>query len=282
MALENDFLKKCKDRFTKINSVLCIGLDPVIDKFPEEVVDKDSITRTLTNFFFPILENYAKYALAVKPNIAFYEQYGIDGLIALKKIIEKAHELELPVILDAKRGDIGNTSLAYAKAAFDDLKADAVTLAPYMGEDSLSPFFSYKDKGFFILDRTSNPGSKDFQLLKCGDEFLYKIVSRKIAEWNNKYTGGIGAVAGATHSEELNSIAQFFASNNFPPLLIPGVGKQGGNFNDVISILKDNNYPLERVFINSSSKILYAHQENKDLDWLSACEVEVNKMLLDE
>lgn len=281
MALDNSFLSMCKKRFEKVNSVLCIGLDPVIEKFPEEVIDKESIENTLTNFFFPILENYAKYALAVKPNIAFYEQYGIEGLIALKKIIKKAQALELPVILDAKRGDIGNTSLAYAKATFEDLGADAVTLAPYMGEDSLSPFFTYKDKGFFILARTSNPGSKDFQLLNVGEQSLYQVVSAKIAEWKTKYAEGIGAVAGATHKEELSEIAAFFASNNYPPLLIPGVGKQGGSFSDVVSILKKSNYPLERVFINSSSGILYAHQEHKDVNWLTACEVEIKKLLLD-
>lgn len=281
MALKNSFLELCKTRFEKINSVLCIGLDPVIEKFPAEVIDKDSIENTLINFFFPILQNYAKYALAVKPNIAFYEQYGIEGLVALKKIIKKAQSLELPVILDAKRGDIGNTSLAYAKATFDDLGADAVTLAPYMGEDSLSPFFSYKEKGFFILARTSNPGSKDFQLLTVGEQSLYQAVSAKIAEWKGKYAEGIGAVAGATHTEELSAIAGFFASNDYPPLLIPGVGKQGGSFTDVVSILKANNYPLERVFINSSSGILYAHQTHTDVDWLSACEIEIKKMLLD-
>lgn len=273
------FVAKCKERFDSVNSVLCIGLDPVIEKIPLE--NKSNIYKTLIEFYFSLIDNFSKYVLAYKPNIAFYEQYGIDGYKALKDIIERAQKYDVPVILDAKRGDIGNTSLAYAKAAFDELGADALTLSPYLGEDSLAPFFKYKDKGFFILNRTSNKGGKDFQLLELkNDEYLYIEVSRKIINWNKRYSENIGAVAGATHIEELQYIASLFSDNNFLPVLIPGVGRQGGDFDTVISVLKDLNYPLHKVFINSSSKINYAYLEHPDDTYLEASYKEIQKMML--
>lgn len=272
------FLEKCKERFDSINSILCIGFDPVIEKIPD--ANRENIKGSIERFLLQILDNFSQYALAIKPNIAFYEQYGIDGLLALKEVIKRAKELEVPVILDAKRGDIGNTSLAYAKSIFEEFGADAVTLAPYMGTDSLSPFFSYSDKGFFILARTSNPGSKDFQLLKLDDgNTLYEAVTDRIIRWNKEFSTGIGAVAGATHSEELDRIVKKFKENFAPPLLIPGVGKQGGSFSEVTEILKKHSYPLGRVFINSSSKILYAYNYH-NTSWLEASEIEIKKMLL--
>jgi orotidine-5'-phosphate decarboxylase len=271
------FLEKTKERFDSVNSVLCIGLDPVIEKIPFK--NKSNIEKTLVKFYYSILENFHASALAVKPNAAFYEQYGIDGVKALKKIIVKAKKLGLPVILDAKRGDIGETSKAYAKACFDELEADAVTLSPYLGEDSLSPFFEYKDKGFFILARTSNRGSSDFQLLKLHDErSLYEAVVDKISLWNKIYSSGIGAVLGATHIEELKNAAKIFSENNCPPLLIPGVGKQGGSLKEVIGVLKELSYPLSRVFINSSTKINYAYLDHPGKDYLEAAAIEVENM----
>jgi len=273
-----DFNELCKSRFEKVNSVLCLGLDPMVEKFPEQ---KSSIEETICHHFFGILDNFHHNIFVVKPNIAFYEQYGVEGILTLKKIIKKAKNLGIPVILDAKRGDIGNTSSAYAKASFVELESDAVTLSPYLGEDSLSPFFEYKDKGFFILARTSNKGSSDFQLLKVNnDKFLYIEVSEKIALWNKKYSSGIGAVAGATQIEELKEIAGIFAKNDFLPLLIPGVGTQGGDFSTVISTLKSLNYPLHKIFINSSSKIIFANNEHKSLKYLEAVEAEINKLKL--
>lgn len=272
-----NFDTMCRERFEKLSTVLCIGLDPVIEKIP---VKKDTVYDTLTFFLCEIIENFHTYALAVKPNIAFYEQYGIEGLRALETVIKKAKEYDLPVILDAKRGDIGNTSLAYAKALFDQFSADAITLAPYMGEDSVSPFFQYKEKGFFILARTSNPGSRDFQLLEVDGTPLYQLVTGKIAEWNKKYGCAIGAVAGATHLEEMDNIVAYFSQQGTPPLLIPGVGKQGGSFSDVIKTLEKYEYPKHKVFINSSSKILYAYQDHPDISYLEASKIEVEKMKL--
>ena len=218
--------------------------------------------------------------LALKPNIAFYEQYGFEGLRALKTIIDYARQQKIPIILDAKRGDIGATSKAYAKAAFEDLKADAITLAPYMGTDSVSPFFEYKNKGFFILARTSNPGSSDFQMLKVDNQYLYEKVIKKIVSWSKDFNVYAGAVAGATHMDELATIAHYFKEHDCPPILIPGVGKQGGALKDVIATLREVNYDLSSIFINSSSKILYAYKEHRELSYLEASEVEIKKMLL--
>lgn len=268
----------CKNRFEELNTVLCLGLDPVLEKIPLD--NKSDIENTLIDFYFSLLENFNKYLLAVKPNIAFYEQYGVDGLRALKKIIAKAKSYKIPVILDAKRGDIGNTSKAYAKAAFDELDADAITLSPYLGEDSLSPFFEYIDKGFFILDRTSNKGSSDFQMLSINGKKLYLVVADKIIEWNKKYSRGIGAVAGATHIGELKYLADLFKNNDGVPLLIPGVGAQGGDFKSVVELLKGLEYPMHKVFVNSSSKINFAHLEHEGMDYLEAALIEIKKMML--
>lgn len=273
-----NFFDYTEERFADTQSILCIGLDPVIEKLP---LRKSSVEETLVAFFSEIIEHFGKYAAALKPNIAFFEQYGNEGLTALKKIIRKGKENRIPVILDAKRGDIGNTSRAYAKAAFEELEADAITLAPYMGTDSLSPFFQWKEKGFFILARTSNPGSCDFQMMKLENgKLLYEAVMEKIVQWNQEFQTAVGAVAGATQIKELEQIADHFVKNNCPPLLIPGVGKQGGSFEEVLQILRKCHYDLSRVFINSSSKILYAYQDHPDLHYLEASELEIRKMLL--
>ena len=207
-----NFIDSCKQRFDDLKTILCIGLDPVIEKIPFK--NKTDIEKTLIDFYFSILDNFHTYTLAVKPNIAFYEQYGINGYNALKKIIQRAKQLGIPVILDAKRGDIGNTAIAYAKAAFEELDADAITLSPYLGEDSLVPFFDYKDKGFFILNRTSNKGSSDLQLLKLkNNNYLYVEVANKIAQWNKKYSNNIGAVVGASAAFSVFFLVAFFHDN---------------------------------------------------------------------
>jgi orotidine-5'-phosphate decarboxylase len=271
-----NFLDLTKQRFEKLNTVLCMGLDPILEKIP--LKGKNDIEKVLVDFYFSLLENFHSYCIAVKPNIAFYEQYGIDGIRALKKIIDKARTLEIPVILDVKRNDIGDTAKAYVKACFMELKADAVTLSPYLGEDSLAPFFEYKDKGFFVLVRTSNKGSSDFQMIKSENgKFLFEIVADKVCEWNKKYSSGIGAVLGATHLEELKKIARLFSVNDYPPLLIPGIGKQGGDLKEVMSALKEIDYPLHKVFINSSTKINYAYLDFPDKNYLEAALVEIKK-----
>ena len=274
-----DFTKQCKDRYDSLKTVLCLGLDPLIEKIP--LKNKDNIEKTLIDFYFSLIDNFHKYVLVVKPNIAFYEQYGIDGLKALKEIIKRSQMYEIPVILDAKRGDIGATSKAYAVAAFDDLNADAITLSPYLGEDSLSPFFEYREKGFFVLARTSNKGSSDFQMLELkNNKMLFQEVSEKIVSWNKKYTHNIGSVAGATHLGELEIIAGVYKNAGYLPLLIPGVGAQGADFKSVINVLLKMDYPLHKVFVNSSSKINFAHLDHPGMDYLEASLIEIRKMML--
>ena len=277
MSVNEDFEQKCLNRFNKIKSVLCAGLDPAIEKFPPKFRDMQP-AEAITSYFVEVADAVRDAALVSKPNIAFYEQYGAAGLAALHTIIDKLHNCDIPVVLDAKRGDIGNTAKAYAKAVFDDFGADAVTLSPYMGIDSLQPFFDYTDRGCFVLCRTSNKGSSDFQLLQVGDMYLYEAVAHKIIEWNKAYNHNIGAVVGATQIEELRKIATLFSDKGYPPLLIPGVGTQGGSFDDVMAALRAVNYPLHKVFINSSSKLTYSHAA--DEDYLAGVLSEAKKFIL--
>ncbi|KTB47674.1 orotidine-5'-phosphate decarboxylase [Dehalogenimonas alkenigignens] len=196
-------------------SCLCIGLDPEPEKLPAGA--------SVTDFCREIIGATYDLVCAYKPNIAFFEALGSSGWSVLKDVIE-AVPRNIPVILDAKRGDIGNTARAYARAAFDELGADAVTVNPYLGRDSIEPFFEYRDKAVFVLCRTSNPGAADFQSIESNGKPLYQIVADKVETWN-RY-GNLGLVAGATQPSELKAIRD---AHPTLPLLIPGVGAQGGS-----------------------------------------------------
>jgi orotidine-5'-phosphate decarboxylase len=201
-----------------------------------------------------IIEATSDLVCAYKPNLAFYEAMGHEGMDALKNTL-KCITCDIVTIGDAKRGDIGNTSKAYAKAIFDVLGFDATTLSPYLGFDSIEPFLQYKDKGSIILCRTSNAGALDFQSLKCetgqGFKPLFEIVAEKARSWNTH--GNIGLVVGATYPDELKSIRQ---QHPDMPILIPGVGAQGG---DVAATVKHGvSARGDKAIINSSRQILYA------------------------
>lgn len=260
----------------KRKSIVCLGLDPVIDRIP---VDEKNPGKKIKIFFESILNEIVKkniYPGAVKPNHAFYAQYGIDGILALKETIDLYKKEGIPVILDSKRGDIGNTSAAYAKETFDYFGADSVTIAPYMGFDSLSPFSeNYPEKGFYLLCRTSNKSAVDFQDLHISGEPLYLHVAKKICEWN---VPGLGAVIGATYPSELEKILQVFTSYKKEiPLLIPGIGTQGGDLNAIMSILKNNgNVHIHRI--NSSSGILFAHEKNPGVPYFESSVHEIDKL----
>lgn len=205
---------------------LCVGLDPDIDKIPD-AFKKGTIGETLLAFNTYILEETRESVCAYKPNSAFYEQYGAEGIEALKHTLERARGLapDVPIILDAKRADIGNTNNGYVTFAFDYLGADAVTVHPYMGGESLEPFLSRSDKGIFVLCRTSNNGASEFQDAESGGKPLYLSVAESVArKWNAN--GNCGLVAGATFPEEMQIIRD--AAPDLP-LLIPGVGAQGGD-----------------------------------------------------
>lgn len=231
-------------RQSAITSRLCIGLDTELSKIPEHLHGLES---PILAFNQQIIEATSEYASAYKINTAFYEQYGISGWEALKQTIE-AIPKEIFTIADAKRADIGNTSAAYARAVFDDLNCDAITVNPYMGYDSLAPFLEREDRMVIVLALTSNPGSSDFQRLISDGKPMYQHVIEKVLSW--KRNASIGFVIGATHPDELALIRQYASD---AVLLIPGIGAQGG---DIDAIMKANgNGP---VFINVSRGIQYA------------------------
>ncbi len=228
-------------------SIICLGLDLDPKRMPSEYSKN---VKGMFEFAVRIIEATKDIVCAYKPNIAFYESIGAEGLSLLKLIIERIPD-EIPVIVDGKRGDIGNTAAHYADAMFKQLKANWVTLNPYMGYDSLRPFIEHKDKGVFILCLTSNPGSKDLQILNVDGKPLYEIVAEKVAYWNKERNCGL--VVGATNPEQLKELRVIAGDM---PLLIPGVGAQGG------SLEKAATYGTadftKTALINVSRSVLYA------------------------
>ncbi len=242
-----NFIEKLTNATRKNKSLLCIGLDPDPKRMPDKV--------GIFEFNKAIIEATADLVCAYKPNLAFYEAMGNEGLDALKQTVKYVPD-DIPVIADAKRGDIGNTAKAYARAIFDNFDFDATTVNPYLGFDSVEPFIQYQDKGVFILCRTSNAGAVDFQSLKCETEEhsyrpLFELVALKASQWN--IYGNIGLVVGATYLEELRLIRQ---SHPNMPLLIPGIGAQGGDL--AATVRYGVNAKGEGAIINSSRGIIYA------------------------
>ncbi len=244
-----DFVTKLNQAVQKNKSLLCVGLDVDPARMPDKV--------GIFEFNRAIIDATADLVCAYKPNLAFYEVLGNEGLDALKQTVDYIPD-DIPVIADAKRGDIGNTAKAYAKTLFDNFGFDASTVSPYLGFDSLEPFIQYREKGVFILCRTSNAGAVDFQSLHCetqsGSRPLFEIVAAKASQWNT--CGNIGLVVGATYPEELKTIRQ-----NHPdmPILIPGVGAQGGDL--ALAVRYGVDAQGKGIIINSSRQIIYASRE---------------------
>ena len=233
------FVEQLDRTISRNHSLLCVGLDPDLSRLSPTFLKTDD---PLFSFNKAIIDATKELVCAYKPNSAFYEMHGLVGLAALLKTIEYLHrETNVPVILDAKRGDVGHSSAAYAKAAFEAFKADAVTVNPYLGHDSVKPFLDHQDKGVFILCLTSNPGAEDFEA------DLYKKVAAKAKEWNKH--GNIGLVVGATKPAELKEIVKVSGEM---PLLVPGVGAQGGDLEAVVK------FGGQRPIINASRSIIYA------------------------
>ena len=235
----------------KKKSFLCVGLDVDINKIPQHLLSEED---PIFAFNKAIIDATAPYCVAYKPNLAFYEAYGVNGLVAFEKTIAylKENYPEMFVIADAKRGDIGNTSKMYAKTFFGEYDVDALTVAPYMGEDSVVPFLEgYDGKWVILLALTSNKGSFDFQLTEDKEgERLFEKVIRKSQEWGNDEN--MMYVVGATRGEMFTDIRKV-APTSF--LLVPGVGAQGGSLQDVCKygIIKDCG-----LLVNSSRGIIYA------------------------
>ncbi|HEU4326861.1 MAG TPA: orotidine-5'-phosphate decarboxylase [Roseiflexaceae bacterium] len=215
----HDLLAGASDRN---RSLLCVGLDPDPARLPEEL---RTASDPVYSFCAALIEATADLACAFKPNIAFYEALGPTGMETLRRVIA-AVPAGIPVILDAKRGDIGSTAEAYARAVFEQLGVNAVTLNPYLGGDSLAPFLRYRDRGCILLCKTSNPGSADVQdlMLADGRPLYLEVARRAQQDWNS--AGNVGLVVGATHPQELAAVRGLCPDM---PLLVPGVGAQGGD-----------------------------------------------------
>lgn len=236
------------------NSLLCVGLDTDSGKIPKFLLETSK--NPLFDFNKAIIGATKDLVCAYKLNMAFYEVGGKKGIEALEKTIHYIPQ-NIVIILDGKRNDIGNTAQKYAQSLFDRLKADAVTINPYLGKDGIIPFLDYKDKCSFILCRTSNPSARDFQDLMVSSTPLYQIVAQKILEWNTNHN--CGAVVGATYPEELRTVRTILGE--YIPILIPGIGKQGGGIEKTVK--NGTNAQGEMVLINSSREIIFAgeHQD---------------------
>lgn len=245
--------EQLKAQIIKKKSFLCIGLDVDLNKIPRHLLSKED---PIFAFNKSIIDATHHLCVAYKPNTAFYEAYGLKGWAALKKTIEYLNEIypEIFTIADAKRGDIGNTSTMYAQAFFEDLSFDSVTVAPYMGKDSVEPFLAFHDKHTILLALTSNKGAFDFQTKTVEGKELYKQVIETSVTWQN--AENLMYVVGATKAEYLAEIRKIIPESF---LLVPGVGAQGGNLQEVCKYGMNAHVGL---LINSSRGIIYASDQD--------------------
>lgn len=243
---------KAAERFAELarerKTILCFGVDPDMVRM-SNISTGVTVEGSLGPYFHEIIDRLlAENAIsALKPNYAYFAQYGFDGLFVLEELIQR-YKSRVPVILDAKRGDIGKSSEAYAREAYEFWGADAVTVSPYMGQDSVAPFIR-EDKIVYLLCRTSNKGASDFQEMKSGKMRMYEHVAGKAVKW------GCGLVVGAT-STAIKKLAK--ETKDSVPFLIPGVGSQGGDLGMVMKAVSGNPY-IHRV--NASSSLSYAFEK---------------------
>jgi orotidine-5'-phosphate decarboxylase len=247
------FLDKLLAVSRQRNSLLCVGLDPEPRRLPSRLQSMP-VTRAVTYFCQAIIDATSQYACAFKPNLAFFEVLGPEGMSVFQDVLKAVPE-QIPIIVDAKRGDLGNTARNYAEAIFDVYGCDAVTVNPYLGYDSVAPFLAYEDKAVFFVCRTSNPSAHDFQDLLVSEgngqkRFLYEEVAQRVQLWNED--GNCGLVVGATYPHELDIIRSMCPEM---PILIPGVGAQGGNLE--ATIMAGVDVSGERAIISVSRAILY-------------------------
>ncbi len=303
--MEKTLVEKLTEASKKFNSIACFGMDPLPEKIPFGNGFEPSMLYSFFRGIFDEMEKQGVFPGAVKPNEGFYSRHDgaggqFDGSKNLRRLVRKAHELNLPVIFDAKKGDIGRSSKNYAEELTEVWDADVLTVSPYMGTDSVEPFI--KARAAYVLCRTSNDGAKDFQNLVAMDREKFKAfckevdnknpesvgraleniakslipvymhVAHKIANWYDLNPGNVGAVVGATSLDELKEISACFVASKKPiPLLIPGVGKQGGSGKDVAAALRSVGYDLSIVRINSSSELNFAwEKEGKKEDYAGA------------
>jgi orotidine-5'-phosphate decarboxylase len=237
---------------------VCVGLDSEYERLPNVVKHAGSIEEAIFNFNRAIIDATHDLVCAYKPNAAFYEAQGAVGHLALVRTVRhiKENYPHIPVILDAKRADIGSTNVGYVQAAFDILGVDAITVHPYLGKEALAPFLARKDKGIIVLAKTSNPGSGEFQDLPVGEtgEPLYHLVARHVAQhWNTN--GNCALVVGAPYPSEIQRVRSIVGDI---PFLIPGIGAQGGEVEATVKAARDSRG--RGMIINSSRNIIFASQ----------------------
>ena len=277
------YIDLLKESAESVGNCTCMGLDPQLEVLPGE-----GGTREKLNFYFETLFRRMRLegvsVAAFKPNIGYYSALDnprdedFSGSLALVDVLDMLDTFfpGIPVILDSKRGDIARSSLNYAIEAFDKWGANAVTVSPYMGSDSIMPF-AFEDKGVYILNRTSNPGASNFQDLLVIDKVdekeiypLYLSIAHAIYAFANDHKG-LGAVVGATSMDELKKIADYYSDKEIP-MLIPGVGSQGGSAEEVMSALRSVNYDVRLARINSSSGLTHPWKKAPvPEDWLDIC-----------
>jgi len=247
-----NFTEKLKASILSTQSVLCVGLDPVFERMPSFISESSGDTaESIYKFCKIIIEETSPYAAAFKPNLGFFEAYGSDGIKVFEQLLSLIPSDKI-IVADAKRGDIGNTATRYRDAFFKRWNCDSVTLSPMMGFETITPFLTDERFGTFVLTLTSNPGSSNF-MLKPFDGFatMSEYIASSLAELTDKFPGHAGMVVGATRTADFKSILKLHPNAN---LLIPGIGAQGGDIQDLTDALNDHQgYPL----INVSRGIMY-------------------------
>lgn len=285
--MANTFSSTLEQRIADCGNPICLGMDPVLKLIPAK---GDSAEEKIYRFYSDILEECVRrnvFPAVVKPNSAYYECVSVEALTVLKKLIHDYRQEKIPVVLDAKRGDIGKSSAAYANAAFQVYGADAVTVSPWMGADSVGPFLNHELQcGVYALLRTSNKGAADFQDLPVVEkDGVFYAVAEKLIEWDN---GNLGAVVGATNLQEMENITRFFAERNHEiPFLIPGVsipgvpGGQGGDAVSVLNAIRQGGGKRNFHVLNSSSGLNYAWQASNEPDRYASLCVDALERLAD-
>ncbi len=260
--MESNFTERLRNAQSASDSMVCVGLDPDIARLPDTIRQKYATPETaILAFNGAIIQATAPFACAYKLNSAFYENLGSRGFSILAATIDLIPNHAL-CIVDAKRGDIGNTARKYASSIFNLLGADGCTVAPYMGFDAVQPFLEYRDRATFVLVRTSNPSSDELQSLTINGKPLYEHVANQASAWAKKSSGSVGFVVGATKPQELQQLRD---QHPTIPFLIPGVGAQGGSVKAAARAATSKGL----VLVNSSRSILYA-SPNKDFDQMAA------------
>jgi orotidine-5'-phosphate decarboxylase len=247
------------------DSLLCVGLDPELARLPQPIRSETDVTRAIVAFNAGVIEATADLVYAYKPNLAFYMAHGVPGLLALEET-RRLIPRHIPALLDAKVGDLANTSFAYAAGYFDAWDFDAVTVNPYMGEDSLAPYLSRGDRGIFVLCKTSNPGSGDLQDIQVtagsGSQPLYLTVADRVAEWSDRWPATLGLVVGSTWPGQLAEIRERCPAQ---PILLPGIGAQGGDIAGSVQVGLDTTGA--GLLLSASRSVIFAG-EHAGENWI--------------